>query len=140
LKPKRWGELKNVISSRKLTSVLEFGSGVSTLLFSNLGLKVFSLETDSEFLHFVRTLCPKARYFHWDNITMPFPLPKVPYDLSLVDGIVPRLTQINLALANSRFIALDDFIGGNVKRFSPYIKDLKRLDSGTTPIAIFQIS
>lgn len=135
-RPKRWAELKKVISDKKLSSVLEFGSGVSTLLFQNLGLKVLSLETNKNYMNFVQSLCQQGVDFvHWNGNGY-----KVSenYDLALVDGDLPRLPQIKMALKSAKIIAIDDFVGGHKQRFSPYLKNYKRIDSESTFLAIFE--
>ena len=42
--------LRSLIRNRKIKNVLEFGSGMSTILFDKLGLNVDSYETDRIFM------------------------------------------------------------------------------------------
>ena len=110
LRPRRWEELKKIITNRKVSSVLEFGSGVSTLLFGNFGLKVLSLETDPIYIEFVRSLCPKnVSLLLWNNRSAQI---FKRYDLALVDGILPRTYQLKLALKHADVVAIDDFNEG----------------------------
>lgn len=101
-----------------------------------MGLDVLSLETDPSYIKFIREFGLKAAIRHWDNITVP---DHRHYDLALVDGILPRTAQLTYSLSHADYVAVDDFIGGNVKRFGPYLDPHIRVDSKTTPIAIFKI-
>ena len=136
LRYKRWVEIRKVIEENNIKSVLEFGSGVSTLLFSNLGLRLFSLETDLKYMSFVRDLCAnKVHFIYWDGTTVPM---KAPFDLCLVDGALPRLPQLLHALKKSSFIAVDDYVGAQKRQFEPHLANLERIDSGETILAVFK--
>lgn len=136
LRPKRWNEIEKIVLDNKVETVLEFGAGISSLLFSDLGLKVTSFETDEKYLDFVRNLCANEVDFRlWDNETPP---ELGVYDLALVDGCLPRRLQLRLALKHAGIVAIDDFAGAMAKRMTPMIRGLKRLDSQTTIMAIFE--
>ena len=63
LRPNRWDEIKEVIDTYNPKEILEFGAGVSTILFSSMGINLTSLETDKDYLSFVKSLCPnKVNY------------------------------------------------------------------------------
>ena len=133
LRPRRWKEIKEVIFDRKISSVLEFGSGVSTILFNNLGLKVLSLETDPIYMEFVRSLCPNGVSFMlWDNRSTVI---HNHYDFALVDGILPRTDQVRLATEHARIVAIDDFNESPGLRIPPVFK---RMDPGSTTLAMFE--
>lgn len=136
LRPKRWDQLKELIQSQRITSVLEFGSGVSTLLFENLGMKVVSYETDHNFIDFVSKLSTDStKFIFWDNNNA---WPKGKFDLSFVDGILPRTDQLRIALKHAPFIAIDDFQGRNRREFLPLLTNSKRIDDQSTTLAIFK--
>jgi predicted O-methyltransferase YrrM len=129
LRPKRWTEIENAINKHNPKKVLEFGAGVSTLLFSNLGLNLTSLETDKEYTNFVKSICPnKVKFIHWDGSTVPI---NTKFDLILIDGILPRLPQLLYAISNTNLIAIDDFAGSIKNSFLPYLKEFKRTNSET---------
>lgn len=135
LRPKRWDEIKKAIDEYKPKNILEFGAGVSTLLFSNLGLNLTSLETDEAYLNFVKGLCPnKVNYILWDGKKVPL---KGYFDLILVDGALPRIPQLVYAVGHTDLIAVDDFAGSIEKSFLPYLIDFKRVNSETI-MAIFR--
>lgn len=136
LRPRRWNQLKELIQSQRITSILEFGSGISTLLFENLGMKVTSYETDQEFLNFVSKLSTNSTQFiFWDNKNA---WPKGKFDLALVDGILPRFHQLRVSLKHAPFIAIDDFQGRNRREFLPLLTNSKRIDDQSTTLAIFK--
>ena len=133
LRPRRWKEIKEIIVKRKVKSVLEFGSGVSTLLFSNMGLKVLSLETKPRYMKFVKSMCsPKVALRVWNNKNANI---KDHYDLSLVDGVLPRNDQLRLAVKHSNIIVVDDF---NEYLITEVPSRCKRIDPKTTTLAIFE--
>ncbi len=135
-RPKRWEVMKQVIIDHKVKSVLEFGIGVSTLLFQNLGLKVTSYETDPEYIKFVEKLGVKGQIFYWDNTTLAIP---GHYDLAFVDGILPREPQLILAKSVSNLIAIDDYAGREENLLKKYLTNFKRIDDRNTLLAIFKI-
>ena len=79
---------------------------------------------------------PNIKVGLWYNSSLSF---EDLYDLSLIDGILPRDTQFNIGMRHSRIIALDDFAGRIKSSFMPKLKEFERLDSGTTLMAIFKI-
>ena len=138
LRPKRWNEIEKVIERFYVRNVLEFGAGISTLLFDNLGIKVWSYETDPEYLEFVKSFpTSNVDYFLWDNKTIPFTLGL--FDMALVDGCLPRLPQLKVALDHAKIIAVDDFAGSLKNSLGPYLSKSRRLDSRDTIMAIFKI-
>lgn len=136
LRPKRWNQIKELIQSQQLKTVLEFGSGISTLLFDNLGLKVLSFETNEGHLKFVKRLCsPKVLFTLWDNKNLHL---KGIYDFSLIDGAVSRDDQLRVALKHSKFVAIDDFEKDEKSQLSKRLTNYKRLDDESTTLAIFK--
>lgn len=136
LRPKRWNQIRKLIESQQLKTVLEFGSGISTLLFDNLGLKVFSFETNEGHLKFVKRLCsPKILFTLWDNKNLHI---KGIYDLSFIDGAVSRDNQLRVALKHSKFVAIDDFEKDEKSQLSKRLTNYKRLDDESTTLAIFK--
>lgn len=136
LRQRRWEELKRVIIDKGLTSVLEFGSGVSTLLFSNFGLKVLSFETDLKFMNFVKSICdPSVTFKLWNNKSITI---GSIYDLALVDGILPRTIQTRLAVKYAKIVSIDDFRDKPKNFMPPVLANYKRIDLQTTTLAIFE--
>lgn len=103
-----------------------------------MNLTVISVETDKSYIDFIKPLCSSNVILkYWNNDELP--LGSSQFDLSLVDGILPRLPQLEIALQHSKIVAIDDFAGSHKKNFLPYMKKFKRLDSGETFMAIFKI-
>ena len=87
LRPKRWDEIKRVINNFDVKTVLEFGAGVSTLLFDSINIHTFSVEQNAEYAKSVELLCS-------NNVTVTSDKEQIPkscglFDLSLVDGDLP---------------------------------------------------
>ena len=136
LRPRRWDEIEKVIDKYNVKTALEFGTGVSTALFANKGISVDSYETDARYLASVMFLESHFVSLNlWDNEEE---LNLDDYDLSLVDGCLPRDHQLKLAIKYSKIIVIDDFVGSLRKRLSPQVEGLERLDSGDTFVAIFK--
>ena len=136
LRPKRWEQIKEVIQSNNLNSIIEFGSGISTILFDNLGLHIVSYETSGKFISFVKPLCsPKVKFIKWNNRGLYI---TKRYDLALIDGILPRIPQLEAISGHSRFYAIDDFDRCIARESLPFIKPLKRVDNQSTILAIFE--
>lgn len=134
LRPNRWKVIKDVILKYNLKSVIEFGSGVSTILFDNLGMHILSFETRLPYMKFVTDLCPRVPIIHWDNVSLSI---RGQFDLALVDGDLPRTTQLDISLKRADFIAIDDFIGQTKSQMMPSLEHLERLDKEETILAMF---
>ena len=135
LRLKRWKVIKKVILNYNLKTVLEFGSGISTILFANLGMQVISFETSPKFMHFVSNLCQEVPIIHWNNKKLWL---SGRFDLALVDGILPRDRQLEISIKHAKFIAVDDYIGELRDELSTTLTNLERIDEGSTPLAIFK--
>ncbi len=138
LKQSCWEQLKALIIDHEITSVLEFGSGISTILFNNLGLDVISYETDPVYLRKVKSFnLANVDFRLWDNITAKI---KGTFGLSLIDGILPRTNQLSYAQKHSRYIAVDDFDDEETsKPLISMLKNYTRLDDKSTRLAIFRM-
>ena len=136
LRRKRWDELKKAILANKVKTVIEFGSGISTILMSNMGLDVLSLETDKRHLLFVKNLCPKATFRPWNNDGSL--KPSRTFDLAFIDGILPRIPQLEVAKRCSNIIAIDDFVGKLQNQCLPLLDGYKKINPDGTMLAIFK--
>ena len=135
LRPKRWSRLKRFINKNNIKSVIEFGSGMSTLLFNSLNLNILSLETDKSYIDFVSKLCTvKVRFKLWDNKSLNI---QESFDLSLVDGILPRVQQLKYAIKHSKFVAIDDYIANDEKEIDLLLSNFTRVDLSAAPLGIF---
>jgi len=134
-----WNIIKQYIQKHKITSALEFGSGLSTILLNNAGLDVTSYETDPTYLEIVKEFNLDNVKFHlWNNVDADI---KGHFGLSLVDGILPRMNQLYYAQKHSRYIAIDDFNNDHQSEgLLPMLKDCNRLDDQSARIAIFRKS
>lgn len=135
LRPRRWSCLKGFIIKNNIKSVIEFGSGVSTLLFNSLDLNILSIETNKSYIEFVSKLCTsKIRFKLWDNKSLNI---QESFDLSLVDGILPRTQQLKYAIKHSRFIVIDDYIANTEKEIDLLLSNFTRIDLFAAPLGIF---
>lgn len=136
-RPNKWKQLKAFLVDNKVKTVIEFGSGVSTLLFSNFGCKITSYETDSVYQNFVRAFSPKnTTFIISDNYNFKV---SSTYDLAFIDGIDPRLPQLEQATKCSNYVAIDDLGKTYKKRFSSILDSLTRLNSEGQMLGIFKV-
>ena len=137
LRKERWDIIKGYIHKHGITSVLEFGSGISTLLFNNLGLDIVSYETDSIYLRTIKSYnLANVDFRLWDNTTAYI---KGYFGMSLVDGILSRTNQLIYAQKHSRYIVIDDFNDkDSVAGMLPILKNCNRLDDQSENLAIFR--
>ena len=99
--------LQRLVRQYNVKTVLEFGSGLSTILFDRLNLIVTSFETDAEYMADVDRMCAgNITFYTWDNQHLPIKLPAV--DMAFVDGADPRQRQINLAAESTRVMVIHD--------------------------------
>ena len=132
---RRWKYLKEFILSNNIKSVIEFGSGVSTLLFDSLNLNILSIETNKPYMNLVSNLCsPKVRFKLWDNKSLDI---QESFDLSFVDGILPRLEQLKYAIKHSKFVTVDDYIANDEKQLDLLLSNFTRVDLFAAPLGIF---
>lgn len=139
LRPDRWREIVAILNKYKLKSALEFGAGVSTMLFKHHGLSVVSCETDLVYMKFVKDLVGNNVDFRsWDNETSPIH-DNERFDLGLVDGCLPRNRQAEIAIKCCRFVALDDSVRDIKRSLWSLLSPFERVDKETTIISIFKI-
>lgn len=132
-----WDKIEEYIKKYKITSALEFGSGLSTILFNNMGLDVVSYETDPVYLRIIKSYnLANVEFRLWDNFTTDI---EGHFGISLVDGILPRTNQLYYAQKHSRYIAIDDFNDDNSNMgLAPMLKGYTRLDDQSIRLAIFR--
>lgn len=137
LREPRWAELVKVINKYNVKTVLEFGSGISTILFSKMGLKVSSYETDADYLAYVMSYnLPNVIFHLHDNIDIDV---SGNFDLALVDGILPRTNQLKASLEHAKIVAIDDFGPKFKLPLLPDVAHFERLTPRTSLMAIFKI-
>lgn len=137
LRPECWALIKSYIIKHEIISVLEFGSGISTILLNNLGVDVVSYETDPIYLRLIKSYnLVNVEFRLWNNKIAS--IDQV-FGISLVDGAMPRENQLSYAIKHSRYIAIDDFSDKNSSEaLYPMIKGLTRLDDKSIKMAIFR--
>lgn len=133
---RRWMQLKKLINDEKLHSVLEFGTGISTLLFKNLKMQVLSFETDMLYLKSIRHLTPGINVRLWNNKHLAI---SDKFDLAFVDGALPRDEQLKISIESARFVAVDDYATRLKNMLKGQLEGFTRLDDESTLLAIFKI-
>jgi len=109
-----WEGIEQFIDDHKIKSILEFGSGMSTICFLRKGLRVDSYETNIKWMDKVADQAraeglKNYRISLWDNKTEPEELnSKSVYDLGFVDGKEPRDAQLVIAMSNCKYILIHD--------------------------------
>ncbi len=137
LRRELWSQLKRQIVLHQITSVLEFGSGLSTVLFNSFGLDVVSYDTNPVYQLIVKRFnLANVEFRIWDNVVADI---KGDFGLALVDGILPRTNQLFYALRHARYVAIDDFTDKESNQgLAPMVEGCLRIDSGNTKLAIFR--
>ncbi len=81
-----WIFIKELISKEKIKTILEFGTGLSTLLFQTMVDRVDSFETNMGWINKIKQFADDKIVTHhnWDGVTATIPQPK--YDLTFMDG------------------------------------------------------
>ena len=126
------------VNKYKVRTVIEFGSGISSLLFDNMNMKVVSLETDEKYMNWVAGFCSdNISFYHWDNDKLPKGIPHT-YDMALVDGCLPRRPQLDHAKIMTDLICIDDFAGSIRGQFTPVMAEWDRIDKLGTFMAVFR--
>jgi ADP-heptose:LPS heptosyltransferase len=85
-----WIFIKDIFKKYKVKTVMEFGCGLSTLLYSSVVDKVVSFETQPGWIKKISGMIPEdkdAKIYHWDgkNFLLPDDQPKR-FDFAFVDG------------------------------------------------------
>ena len=108
LKKEDWAVLSGLIDDHKIKSVVEFGSGLSTILMQRSGLKVTSIETDGDYLTKLDPLLSNDIDIRlWDNKSdVNFNGDR--FDLAIVDGALPRIKQAQIAKGLSDLVIVHD--------------------------------
>lgn len=90
-----WSFIRDTIIKNNVKTVLEFGTGLSTLLMADLGIQVVTYETMEGWIKKIKELKPAADIRLWDGVTLPEqpPLPK--FDMAFVDGPAGGKTREN---------------------------------------------
>lgn len=78
-----WLFLKKIIDDYNVKSIVEFGAGLSTLIFNEMGFKVTTYENSPEWIEQVKKMNPKCDIRLWDGVTCDV---EGTYDLVFVDG------------------------------------------------------
>jgi len=81
-----WIFIKDLIRKEKIKTILEFGTGLSTLLFQTMVEKVDSFETNQTWINNISLMADPeiVTHYRWDGVKADIPRPK--YDLTFMDG------------------------------------------------------
>jgi glycosyltransferase involved in cell wall biosynthesis len=79
-----WEFMQQVIRDHGVRRVLEFGTGLSTLLMTDLGIDVETYETMPGWVDRIRAINPKSNINLWDGVNLD--LGDKRYDMVFVDG------------------------------------------------------
>ena len=82
-----WDFISGVMAKYKVKSVLEFGAGLSTLLFNDSRVKIVTYESKQGWIDKILALNPKCNIKLWDGKVFECAEKRSPlYDLAFVDG------------------------------------------------------
>lgn len=80
-----WNFIEKAIDQYNVKTVIEFGSGLSTLLFMKKGLKVISFETSKQWIETVKKINPECDIREWDGKS-PIDFKGEKFDMAFIDG------------------------------------------------------
>lgn len=109
-----WQFISDTINTFKIKTVLEFGAGLSTLLFNDVpGLNVLTWETKNGWIQKIKDLKRAADVRLWDGVCVPDEYSEIPmmYDMAFVDGPagdLPREMSTNLGSILSPIVIVHD--------------------------------
>lgn len=110
IKEADWELLTRNILKLGVKTVLEFGSGISTAMWSLCGCDVCSFETNMDYMIQVQDWCKdnewKVTFVPWDNEH--FPYEGEMWDLGFCDGIWGRKRSLEICRDTCKYIALHD--------------------------------
>lgn len=104
-----WEFIKSLIKKHNIRSVLEFGSGYSTVLFAKAGLKVVSYETHGQWIERVKSVFPDLDIRKWNGKVCNEELGR--FDLAFVDGPpggYSREHSTKLASEHAQYVLVHD--------------------------------
>jgi hypothetical protein len=132
-----WNIIKKCILKHQITTSIEFGSGISTILFNNLGIDLISYENDPIYLRIIKSFnLANVEFRLWDNITANI---EGSFGLALVDGAMPRINQLYYAQKHSRYVAIDDYTDEETSlNLYPMLKEYTKVYGKGTKLSIFR--
>jgi ADP-heptose:LPS heptosyltransferase/glycosyltransferase involved in cell wall biosynthesis len=82
-----WAFISGAIKKYSVRTVLEFGAGLSTLLFYDAGVKTVTYESKQGWIDKIKSMQPKVKIQLWDGVNMDMDhRPTVCFDMAFVDG------------------------------------------------------
>lgn len=106
-----WTFISNTMAKYKIKSVLEFGAGLSTLLFNDTCAKVMTFEAHPGWIKRIQDLNPKCKIEFWDGVTLNGKGILRLFDLAFVDGPAgdqPREASTHLASMYANYVIVHD--------------------------------
>lgn len=107
-----WVFISDTIKKYDIKSVLEFGAGLSTLLFKDLGVKTITYESNQGWIDRIKKLNPKCNIILWDGLILSdVPSKVLLSDLAFVDGPAgdkPREYSTKMASEYAKYIIVHD--------------------------------
>jgi hypothetical protein len=128
IKKADWEYLRKYLEREKPQRILEFGTGLSTMLFGKYAV-VDSYETMTRIVVAMWNLgLPNVNVYPWDNESMV----DGSYDFAFVDGAKPRGRQVEIAQALAPVVGIHDYFSVSVKPFIDKYLSGYDLDEGYT--------
>jgi ADP-heptose:LPS heptosyltransferase len=107
-----WMFMKKIIDDYSVSTVLEFGAGLSTLIMASYGLNVDTYETDQKWIDSVKKINSKCKIHLWDGSINAV---TGHYDMAFVDGpvafgkfILGRQTSTEIASKSADIVLIHD--------------------------------
>jgi glycosyltransferase involved in cell wall biosynthesis len=138
IKQDDWDLIKGIVESNKIKSVLEFGTGLSTMLFQSMNLDIVSVDTDREYLTKLDCLFSNGLDVRLWNNKDDIDFNGNRFDLALVDGDLPRDKQCKIAKSVADIVVVHD---GRKRQCgfsaSHMLRDWKEIENSTRLTRVF---
>ena len=104
IKKQDWEILRQTIDTYGVKTAIEFGAGLSTMLFEEMGIKTTSYETEQLYIKKLQPLL-RTKVYQWDNKK---DLKPKKVDLAFIDGELPRDKQAEIARQVADIVIVHD--------------------------------
>jgi len=123
-----WEDILTIFHAEKPVSIVEFGAGISTVLFYDYGLHLVCFESIQRWINEVHAMRPEIIIEKWDNRNIPVKWKSQSFDIAFIDGVAPRDSQILTAKQLTDKIIIHDGFHAGPWKIAKFVDDQDILD------------